>query len=253
MSVITIGGLSGGGGRKIGPILARKLNFDYVDRLILTNASKAMNASINAVTQIEERPKTFGERFSSKLQKILDTAAMTSSGIDPYFGPYITSYLTEEFENVNYKHFSENPHEIDEHLLFESINSIGYHIAIDQNEIQAKSGSTTASALHLNTLGGAVKFGGQEGVHEITVSGEKISSVEIIEGSDANGLALYDDEYENTYLKLTDDGIEMKSQGGFTIITNDPKPVTVGSSTHDGPGMIIRNTCVHANDICSEE
>ena len=122
MSVITIGGLSGGGGRKIGPILARKLNFDYVDRLILTNASKAMNASINAVTQIEERPKTFGERFNSKLQKILDTAAITSSGIDPYFGPYITSYLTEEFENIHYKHFSENPHEIDEHLLFESIN-----------------------------------------------------------------------------------------------------------------------------------
>ena len=122
MSVITIGGLSGGGGRKIGPLLAKELNFDYVDRLILTNASKSINASINAVSQIEERPKTLGEKFSSKLQKILDTAAMTSSNIDPYFGPYITSYLTEEFENLNTKAFIENPHEIDEHLLFESIN-----------------------------------------------------------------------------------------------------------------------------------
>ena len=122
MSVITIGGLSGGGGRKIGPLLAKDLNFDYVDRLILTNASKSINASVNAVSQIEERPKTFGERFSSKLQKILDTAAITSSNIDPYFGPYLTSYLTEEFENVNSKTFLENPHEIDEHMLFESIN-----------------------------------------------------------------------------------------------------------------------------------
>ncbi len=122
MSVITIGGLSGGGGRKIGPLLAKDLNFDYVDRLILTNASKSINASVNAVTQIEERPKTFGERFSAKLQKILDTAAITSSNIDPYFGPYLTSYLTEEFENVNSKTFLENPHEIDEHMLFESIN-----------------------------------------------------------------------------------------------------------------------------------
>ena len=122
MSVITIGGLSGGGGRKIGPLLAKALNFDYVDRLILTNASKSINASVNAVTQIEERPKTFGERFSAKLQKILDTAAITSSNIDPYFGPYLTSYLTEEFENVNSKTFLENPHEIDEHMLFESIN-----------------------------------------------------------------------------------------------------------------------------------
>ena len=122
MSVITIGGLSGGGGRKIGPLLAKDLDFDYVDRLILTNASRSINASISAVSQIEERPRTLGERFSAKLQKILDTAAVTSSNIDPYFGPYLTSYLTEEFENVNSKTFLENPHEIDEHMLFESIN-----------------------------------------------------------------------------------------------------------------------------------
>ena len=122
MSVITIGGLSGGGGRKIGPLLAKDLGFDYVDRLILTNASRSINASISAVSQIEERPRTLGERFSAKLQKILDTAAVTSSNIDPYFGPYLTSYLTEEFENLNSKTFLENPHEIDEHMLFESIN-----------------------------------------------------------------------------------------------------------------------------------
>lgn len=122
MSVITIGGLSGGGGRKIGPLLAKDLDFDYVDRLILTNASRSINASISAVSQIEERPRTLGERFSAKLQKILDTAAITSSNIDPYFGPYLTSYLTEEFENVNSKTFLENRHEIDEHMLFESIN-----------------------------------------------------------------------------------------------------------------------------------
>ena len=122
MSVITIGGLSGGGGRKIGPLLAKDLNFDYVDRLILTNASRSINASVNAVSLIEERPKTFGEKFSAKLQKLLDTAAVTSSNIDPYFGPYLTSYLTEEFENINSKTFLENPHEIDEHMLFESIN-----------------------------------------------------------------------------------------------------------------------------------
>ena len=122
MSVITIGGLSGGGGRKIGPLLAKDLDFDYVDRLILTNASRSINASISAVSQIEERPRTLGERFSAKLQKILDTAAVTSSNIDPYFGPYLTSYLTEEFENLNSKTFLENPHEIDEHMLFESIN-----------------------------------------------------------------------------------------------------------------------------------
>ncbi|MBN18316.1 MAG: hypothetical protein CL758_02370 [Chloroflexi bacterium] len=122
MSVVTIGGLSGGGGRKIGPLLAKDLNFDYVDRLILTNASRSLNASINAVTQIEERPKSFSEKFSAKLQKILDTAAITSSNIDPYFGPYLTSYLTEEFENVNSTSFLESPHEIDEHQLFEHIN-----------------------------------------------------------------------------------------------------------------------------------
>ena len=141
MSVITIGGLSGGGGRKIGPLLAKDLNFDYVDRLILTNASKSINASVNAVTQIEERPKTFGERFSAKLQKILDTAAITSSNIDPYFGPYLTSYLTEEFENVNSKTFLENPHEIDEHMLFESINKTIHELSESGDIILVGSGA----------------------------------------------------------------------------------------------------------------
>ena len=129
----------------------------------------------------------------------------------------------------------------------------GKHLALDDNEIQAKTNSTTAGPLHLNSLGGAVKFGGQEGTSEIVVDDGAITNVERIEGSDLNGLILSDDEYDNTYLKLSDNGIEMISQGGFTITTNDPKPVTVGSPTHDGPGMIIRNTCTHADDDTSAE
>ena len=35
----------------------------------------------------------------------------------------------------------------------------GNHIALDANEIQSKSNATTATILHLNVLGGAVKFG----------------------------------------------------------------------------------------------
>ena len=34
MAVITIGGLTGGGGRLVGPIVAQQLGADYVDRLI---------------------------------------------------------------------------------------------------------------------------------------------------------------------------------------------------------------------------
>ena len=36
MSVVTLGGMSGGGARTLGPLIAEELNADYVDRIFLT-------------------------------------------------------------------------------------------------------------------------------------------------------------------------------------------------------------------------
>ena len=100
MSVITLGGLSGGGARLLGPMVAEKLGADYVDRLILTDVARQVGATVEALHQREERPPTRGERFSRVLQRILERSAVTGAGGDPYFGPGVAAFLTEEYENL---------------------------------------------------------------------------------------------------------------------------------------------------------
>ena len=57
MAVIATGGLSGGGGRFLGPELSRRIDADYVDRLILSNVSRELQATVEALDQREQRPQ----------------------------------------------------------------------------------------------------------------------------------------------------------------------------------------------------
>ena len=54
MKVITIGGLTGGGGRIIGPMIARELGYEYLDREIMTKIANALNVDEKRVREIDE-------------------------------------------------------------------------------------------------------------------------------------------------------------------------------------------------------
>ena len=100
MTIIALGGLSGGGARVLGPAVAQALGADYVDRLILTDIARHVGATVEALHQREERPPTRGERISRLLQRILERSAVTGAGGDPYFGPGVAAFLTEEYEDI---------------------------------------------------------------------------------------------------------------------------------------------------------
>ena len=100
MAVVTMGGLTGGGGRLLGPVVAQRLGADYVDRLILTSAARHVGATVEALHQREERPPTRGERFSGVLQRVLERSAVTGAGGDPFFGAGTMAFLTQEFEDL---------------------------------------------------------------------------------------------------------------------------------------------------------
>jgi cytidylate kinase len=100
MAIVTMGGLTGGGGRLLGPVVAQRLGADYVDRLILTDAARQIGATVQALHQREERPPTRGERFMGMLQRILERSAVTGAGGDPYFGAGAMAFLTQEFEEL---------------------------------------------------------------------------------------------------------------------------------------------------------
>jgi len=100
MAIVTIGGLTGSGGRQLGQLVAQQLGADYVDRLILTRAAKEVGATVEALHQREQRPLTTGERLARFLQRVLERSAMSGAGADPYFGPGAMAFLTQEYEEV---------------------------------------------------------------------------------------------------------------------------------------------------------
>ncbi len=134
MAVITMGGLAGGGARSLGPIVAEKLGADYVDRLILANVSRKVGATVEALHQREERPPTRGERYSRILQRILERSAVTGAGGDPYFGPGIPAYLTEEYEDVPQPTITRG-HELEDEKYHDAIHNVIHELANQDNVV----------------------------------------------------------------------------------------------------------------------
>ena len=100
MPVIALGGLTGGGGRIIGPKIAQKLKIDYVDKDILKQAALQSGIDIELFTKKEESPSTFGQTFLEKISNILEKSAFAGAVGDPHFGPGAAAFLTHEFEDL---------------------------------------------------------------------------------------------------------------------------------------------------------
>lgn len=123
MAVVTIAGLAGGGGRILGPRVAQAIGADYIDRLILTDVARHVGATVEALHQREERPPTRGERFSRILQRILEHSAVTGAGGDPYFGPGVAPFLTEEYEDLPQPTITRG-HELEDETYIEGVRKV---------------------------------------------------------------------------------------------------------------------------------
>ena len=134
MSIITLGGLSGAGARTIGPAVAQALGADYVDRLILTDVARHVGATVEALHQREERPPTRGERMSRLLQRILERSAVTGAGGDPYFGPGVAAFLTEEYEDIPQATITRG-HELEDDKYIEGVRKVVTEMAEGGNVI----------------------------------------------------------------------------------------------------------------------
>ncbi len=122
MATITIGSLEGGGGVEVGHLVAERLGYDYVDRLILAEAARHAGATVEALYQREERPPTMGERFSRVLQRILERSAMAGTG-DFYMGPDTLPFLTREYEELPQPPVTRG-HELEDARYIEAIRKV---------------------------------------------------------------------------------------------------------------------------------
>jgi len=100
MPVIALGGLTAGGGRIIGPKIAKKLNIDYVDKDILKQTALQSGLDIELFTKKEEAPTTLTQTFIGKISNILEKSAFAGAVGDPHFGPGAAAFLTHEFEDL---------------------------------------------------------------------------------------------------------------------------------------------------------
>lgn len=140
MTVVALGGLPGGGARTMGPILAERMGADYVDRLILTNVARHVGATVEALHQREERPPTRGERFTRFLQRVLERSAVTGAGGDPYFGPGVAAFLTEEYEDLPEPTVTRG-HELEDEKYIDGLRLAVNDLATDENIVMVGRGS----------------------------------------------------------------------------------------------------------------
>lgn len=139
MTVVALGGLTGAGARTMGPALAERMEADYVDRLILTNVARHVGATVEALHQREERPPTRGERFTRFLQRVLERSAVTGAGGDPYFGPGVAAFLTEEYEDLPEPTVTRG-HELEDEKYIEGVEHAIVDMATDENIVMVGRG-----------------------------------------------------------------------------------------------------------------
>ena len=134
MTVVALGGLTGGGGRLLGPKVAERLEADYVDRLILTRTGRALGATVEALHQREQRPPSFGERLAGIFQRILERSAVSGAGGDPYFGPGTMAFLTQEFEDLPQPIITRG-HDLEEEEYHEALRNVMEEMAAGGNVV----------------------------------------------------------------------------------------------------------------------
>ena len=77
MPVITINGPIGCGPIPVGQLVAKKLGIDFVDRLILTEAAKLLEAPVSALIDKEQRIVRFRDRLGRFVQTMLERSAIS--------------------------------------------------------------------------------------------------------------------------------------------------------------------------------
>ncbi len=101
MTVITIEGRAGAGAPDIGRIVARELDIDFVDRLILAEIARRVGSTVGALADQERRVPSFVNRLAQSVQRMLHRSAVAGMGGDPYFGPGVEHLLSRSYNEMD--------------------------------------------------------------------------------------------------------------------------------------------------------
>ena len=133
MPIITVEGRVGAGAPGLGRLVARELGIDFVDRLILAQIARRVNATMRALVDQERRVPSLANRLAMRVQRVLERSAVAGMGGDPYFGPGVEDLISRQ-----YSEYEEEPHttaeEVDDERFIKTTREVIEDIA-DQDNI----------------------------------------------------------------------------------------------------------------------
>ena len=97
MPVITINGPIGSGPVTIGQLVAQKLELNFVDRLVFTQAARLVGKPVGALIDKEQRLVRFRDRLGRFVQTMLERSAMSGVSGEPYLGRGIDTLPPETY------------------------------------------------------------------------------------------------------------------------------------------------------------
>lgn len=100
MPVITINSPHGSGSVEVGHMVARMMGLDYVDRLVLAEASKRIGATLEALEEKEQRVARLRDRITRFVQRMLERSALSGAGGEPYFGTGYDILLARDYAEL---------------------------------------------------------------------------------------------------------------------------------------------------------
>lgn len=100
MTVIAIEGRAGSGVVDVGRAVARALDLDFVDRLLLAEIARRVGATVEAVHDSTLRTPGRGERIIGMVQRMLERSSVAGTGGDPYFGPGVDALIARPYAEM---------------------------------------------------------------------------------------------------------------------------------------------------------
>ena len=155
MAVVTIDGQMGSGAPEVGALVARRLEADYVDRLVLAEAAKRMGATVEAVEEKVLESASFMARLSRAFRTLLERSAVAGSGGDPYFGTGWENLLARPYAENEESEIT-SAQELDDQRFISTYRDVITDIAQGGNVVIVGHGASIILAEHPSALHVAV-------------------------------------------------------------------------------------------------
>lgn len=97
MPIITIEGRVGAGAPDLGKLVARELGIDFVDRMVLAQIARRVNAAMRDDAEQEHRGHSLVNRLAIRIQHSLERSTFAGIGGEPYFGPGVENLISRQY------------------------------------------------------------------------------------------------------------------------------------------------------------